>query len=110
MISNEEKSGALRPGGGLRLAELTPGAFVTVSENKRISDRSLVEALWQIIAINEAHVALRFRAGIRPIDPEFETRIVPLHEHDFYRADHLADALIAASKPPSANIVRIRDG
>jgi hypothetical protein len=38
------------------------------------------------------------------------TRIVPIREHDFHRADHLVAALEADSQQkPSATIVRIRD-
>lgn len=107
MSAQEDQSSSLPS--SLSSAELAPGTFVTVSENRRIPDRSLVHSLWQVIAVNEAHVVLRFRAGMRPIDPDFETRIVPLREHDFYRADHLADALVAGGKPPVADIIRIRD-
>jgi hypothetical protein len=99
-------------GEGLSPGELAPGTFVTVSESKRIPDRSLVEAIWVVVAVNEAHAVLRFHCGCpRPHDPEAATRIVPLHEHDFYRADHLVAALEAASKQrkPAPTVVRIRD-
>jgi hypothetical protein len=99
------------PGGGLSPGELTPGTFVTVSESKRIPDRSLVEAIWVIIAVNEAHAVLRFHCGgPPPHNPASATRIVPLREHDFYRADHLVAALEAdPEQKHSATIVRIRD-
>ena len=93
--------------GGLSSEELTPGTFVTVSENKRISDRSLVDAIWEIIAVNEAHCVLKFHRGNRPLDPAFLTRIVPLQEHEFYQADHLVAAL--EDKRPAANIVSFRE-
>ena len=93
--------------GGLSSEELTPGTFVTVSENKRISDRSLVDAIWEIIAVNEAHCVLKFHRGNRPLDRAFLTRIVPLHEHEFYQADHLVAAL--EDKRPAANIVSFRE-
>jgi hypothetical protein len=98
-------------GAGLSPAELTPGTFVTVSESKRIPDRSLVEAIWVVIAVNEAHAVLRFHCGCpAPHDPSSATRIVPLREHDFYRADHLVMALEAdVEQKQSATVVRIRD-
>ena len=74
IIPGKGKSGP--QGGGLSPGELTPGTFVTVSENKRISDRSLVDAIWEIIAVNDAHCVLKFHRGNRPLDPAFLTRIV----------------------------------
>jgi hypothetical protein len=98
-------------GASLSPAELTPGTFVTVSESKRIPDRSLVEAIWVIIAVNEAHAVLKFHCGCpTPHNPAYATRIVPLREHDFYRANHLVAALEAdPQQKQSATIVRIRD-
>ena len=52
--------GTSKRGGRLSARELVPGAFVTVSENKRVADRSLVDAVWEIIAVNEAHCVLKF--------------------------------------------------
>jgi hypothetical protein len=98
----KEKSGRRAPG------KLRAGSLVTVSENKRTTDRSLVQTIWEIVAMNKAHVVLRFHAGNRPIDSESLTQVVPLHEHDFYRADDLAAAFEAPAKQPSATIVRIR--
>jgi len=109
MAPGEGKSGSGRSAAGLAWGELAPGTFVTVSESKRVPDRSLVDAIWEIIAVNEAHVVLRFHCGSPPHDPNFATRIVPLHEHDFYRADHLVAAVDATSQRPSATVVRIRD-
>jgi len=96
---------------GLSSQELTPGTFVTVSESKRVPDRSLVEAIWIIIAVNEAHVVLKFHCGgPTPHDPASATRIVPLQEYEFYRADHLVSALDAVRhSQQSATVVRIRD-
>jgi hypothetical protein len=101
--------GPSQPAGGLSAAEIKSGLFVTVSENNRIADRSLVDAIWEVVALNEAHAVLRFYAGLRPLDPEFETRVVLLHEHTFYPADHLVAALDADHKQPSAAIIRIHD-
>ena len=97
---------------GLPPEELTPGTFVTVSESKRVPDRSLVEAIWVIIAVNEAHAVLKFHCGgPTPHDSVSATRIVPLQEYEFYRADHLVAALDAArqQQQQSATVVRIRD-
>jgi hypothetical protein len=92
---------------GLPPEELTPGTFVTVSESKRVPDRSLVE----VIAVNEAHAVLKFHCGgPTPLDSASATRIVPLQEYEFYRADHLVTALDAARhQQQSATVVRIRD-
>jgi hypothetical protein len=54
-----------------------------------VPDRSLVEAIWVVIAVNEAHAVLKFHCGGPvPHDPASATRIVPLQEYEFYRADH----------------------
>jgi hypothetical protein len=45
-----------------------------------------------------------------PHDSASATRIVPLQEYEFYRADHLVTALDAARhQQQSATVVRIRD-
>jgi hypothetical protein len=74
-------------------------------------DRSLAEAIWVIIAVNEAHAVLKFHCGgPTPHDSASATRIVPLQEYEFYRADHLVAALDAARhQQQSATVVRIRD-
>ena len=51
----------------------------------------------------------KFSAGIRPLDPALETRIVPMREYDFYRADDLAAAIEGNRKQPSVTLVRFRD-
>jgi hypothetical protein len=97
-----------RAGPGLKREELTPGTFVTVSENRRVADRSLVDAIWVVVAANEAHAVLRFHCGSFVHDPP--TCVVPLAEHDFYPANHLVEALEAdAKQKPSATIIRFRD-
>jgi hypothetical protein len=57
----KEKSGRRAP------AKLRAGSLVTVSENKRTADRSLVQTIWEIVAMNKAHVVLRFHAGNRQL-------------------------------------------
>lgn len=95
MTPNEGKS---RPCcRGLSLEELAPGTFRHRLRSKRVPDRSLVEAIWVVIAVNEAHAVLKFHCGGPvPHDPASATRIVPLQEYEFYRADHLVAALDAA--------------
>ena len=109
MTPNEGKS---RPCcRGLSLEELAPGTFRHRLRSKRVPDRSLVEAIWVVIAVNEAHAVLKFHCGGPvPHDPASATRIVPLQEYEFYRADHLVAALDAARhQQQSAAVVRIRD-
>ena len=59
-----------RRGGPLAPGKLRVGTVVTVSENKHTTDRSLVRTIWEVVAVNEAHVVLRFQAGSRPLDLE----------------------------------------
>ena len=94
---------------GLAGKDLVAGGFVTVSANKHTADRSLADAVWEIVAINEAHVLLKFHGPGRPLDPLRTRRLVPLQEHDFYEAGHLASAIEPAAIPPVASIVRIKD-
>jgi hypothetical protein len=75
---SEPRGGCLSPG------ELTPGTFVIVSG---IPDSPLMDAIWEIIDVNDAYCVLKLHRG----DRAFLT-VVPLHEHDFYRADHLVAA------------------
>jgi|ERR1700704_1882887 hypothetical protein len=105
IIPGKGKSGP--QGGGLSPGELTPGTFVTVSENKRICDRSLVDAIWEIIAINEAHCVLKFHCGNRPLDPALLTRIVPLHDTISTRRIIWPQPWKTSDRP--RNIARIRE-
>jgi hypothetical protein len=89
--------------------DLAVGTFVTVSANKHTADRSLADAIWEIVAVNEGHVLLKFHGPGRPLDPTRTRRLVPLQEHDFYEAGHLAAAVEPAASPPIAAVVRIRD-
>jgi hypothetical protein len=111
MARNQAKSGAggasARP--GLACKDLAAGKFVTVSANKCTTDRSLADAIWEIIAINEGHVLLNFHGPGRPLDPSRARRLVPLHEHDFYDAGDLATALEPTAGGPIATVVRIRE-
>jgi len=45
-----------------------------------------MDAIWEIIDVNDAYCVLKLHRG----DRAFLTA-VPLHEHDFYRADHLVE-------------------
>jgi hypothetical protein len=95
--------------GVLSRNDLVPGKFVTVSANKHFADRSLADAIWEIIALNEGHILLEFRGPGAPLDPSRPRRLVPLNEHDFYDAAHLASAMQQSASDSKATVVRIRD-
>jgi hypothetical protein len=95
--------------GCLSRNDLVAGNFVTVSANKQFADRSLAVAIWEIVALNEGHVLLEFRGPGQPLDPSRTRRLVPLDEHDFYDAAHLANASAPVANEPRATVVRIRD-
>ena len=95
--------------GCLSRDDLVAGNFVTVSANKHVADRSLADAIWEIVALNEGHVLLEFRGPGHPLDPSRTRRLVPLNEHDFYDAAHLASASELVANEPKATVVRIRD-
>jgi hypothetical protein len=111
MKPDTEKSsaGGSPPRTGLACKELTPGRFVTVSANKHTADRSLTDAIWQIVACNEGHVLLKFLGPGQPLDPSRMRRLVPLNEHDFYDAGELATSIAPAANGPCATVVRIRE-
>jgi hypothetical protein len=88
---------------------LVVGKFVTVSANKYTADRSLADAIWQVVAVNEGHALLKFHGPGRPLDRSRTRRLVPLQEHDFYEAGHLAMAIEPTANAPVASIVRMRD-
>src|SRR5262249_16647815 len=94
---------------GLAGNDLVAGRFVTVSPNKQTADRSLADAIWEIVAVNEAHVLLKFHGPGRPLDPPRTRRLGPLAEHDFYAAGELAAAIEPPAAAPIATIVRKRD-
>jgi len=108
MASEEETSvaGGADCQGGLSRHDLVAGKLVTVSANKFCADRSLTDAIWEIVALNEGHILLEFRGPGEPVDPSWTRRLVPLNEHDFYDATDLANA---AAEAPTATVVRIRD-
>lgn len=99
MTPNEGKS---RPCcRGLSLEELAPGTFRHRLRSKRVPDRSLVEAIWVVIAVNEAHAVLKFHCGGPvPHDPASATRIVPLQEYEFYRAQRSTPPVTSSSPQP----------
>jgi hypothetical protein len=108
MASGDETCGADRRG-ALSRDDLVAGNFVTVSANKHFADRSLADAIWEIVALNEGHVLLEFRGPGQPLDPSRTRCLVPLNEHDFYDAAHLASVCESAASEPKATVVRIRD-
>jgi hypothetical protein len=79
--------------GGLSAAELTLGRLVTVSVNKTTGDRSLCQVIWEIISTNDAHALMTCRHLCHLLHDVPPTRLVALHEHDFYAADALVAAM-----------------
>ncbi|WP_229266525.1 hypothetical protein [Leptospira sp. severe_002] len=86
---------------GLAHSELKAGMLVTVSANKQTGDRSLVNAIWEIKALNGGHVLLAYRRLGMPSDEDGKVRLVPLGEHEFYPAEALA--LAASGVAPRVN-------
>jgi hypothetical protein len=109
MAQGKKSPGCAATPSGVAGKDLAVGTFVTVSANKHTADRSLADAIWEIVAVNEGHVLLKFHGPGRPLDPTRTRRLVPLQEHDFYEAGHLAAAVEPAASPPIAAVVRIRD-
>lgn len=77
----------------LSAAELTIGRVVTLSPNKATGDRSLVNVLWKIVAVDGGHLLLSCRGLGQMLQDPTVQRLVAVREHDFYAADHLAAAL-----------------
>ena len=109
MAQGEKSPSRAAAPSGVAGKDLAVGTFVTVSANKHTADRSLADAIWEIVAVNEGHVLLKFHGPGRPLDPTRTRRLVPLQEHDFYEAGHLAAAVEPVASPPIAAVVRIRD-
>jgi hypothetical protein len=85
---------------GLAPDDLTVGQLVTLSPNKATGDRSLVDAIWEIIGINEGHLLLACRGFCDLlIDPE-KPRLALVHEHEFYSATQLAAVADSPSSRP----------
>ena len=81
-------------GQGLTATDLKPGRFVTISVNKITGDRSLCQVIWEVVSANNAHVLLTCRHLCHLLLHDMPaTRLVSLHEHDFYAADALVLAL-----------------
>lgn len=94
---------------GLPREHLVPGAIVTVSPNLVTGDRSWIEYVFEVTARNEGHVVLKQRSGFVP-SYSGDTRVMPIHEHEFYGAEHLlehAPPLEYAKDKREAGIVSI---
>lgn len=67
---------------GVDPTDLKPGMLVTISPNLRNGDRSWATDLLEVVAVNSAHVQVKFDKPF--ISPN---TILLVHEHHFYRAD-----------------------
>ncbi len=47
----------------LAAAELASGKLVTISFNKSIGDRSLSQAIWEVVSTNDGHALVRCRTS-----------------------------------------------
>jgi hypothetical protein len=60
-----------------------------------------VEAIWVVIAVNEAHSVLKFHCGGPvPHDPASATRIVPLQEYEILSSGSWSASGIAETGSP----------
>jgi hypothetical protein len=75
---------------GLAADDLTVGKLVTLSPNKTTGDRSLVDAIWEIIGINEGHLLLACRGFCDLLIDPAKPRLALVHEHEFYCAAKFA--------------------
>ena len=85
---------------GLPKEHLIPGGIVTISPCKCTGDRSYSHDIWEILAANEGHLSIKkFDAG--PDDFGCKPRVVCIHEHEFYGAEHLVSerSAVAISSP-----------
>src|SRR5689334_10837211 len=95
MISQDSKlpDDSEKPSRGLDPAELKAGRMVTISVNKATGDRSLCQVIWEIVSINEGHALVKCRHLRHLLYGAPDTRLIPLHEHEFYTADEFVSAL-----------------
>lgn len=75
---------------GLPREHLTPGALVTISPCKCTGDRSYSCDIWEIIAANEGHLSIK-KHNASPNDMFAGPRVICIHEHEFYGAEHLIE-------------------
>jgi hypothetical protein len=87
LVSSAQKSPP-----GLAPEHLVPGAIVMQSPNLFTGDRSYTDAIFEVVAITPGHVALKWLAGPKPFGKGTITSVI--HEHRFYPAEHVLDALI----------------
>jgi hypothetical protein len=85
---------------GLAVDDLIVGKLVTLSPNKTTGDRSLVDAIWEIIGINEGHLLLACRGFCDLLIDPAKPRLALVHEHEFYCAAKFAAMADAPSSRP----------
>lgn len=76
---------------GMDKAQLVPGAVVTFSPNLTTGDRSYTDTIFEVLAFSGTQVVLKYRAGYEPY--KRDRIMVMRHEHEFYPAEHVLDAL-----------------
>jgi hypothetical protein len=77
---------------GLPRDQLVPGALVTLSPNRCTGDRSFSHEIYEILASNEGHVLIKQAIG-KPAEYFKGPHSIPIHEHEFYGADHFASVV-----------------
>lgn len=93
MRRDREASAAMarRAALGLPHEQLVPGLLITISPCKCTGDRSFSHDIWEIKSSNEGHICvLKHEAKGGYFDGP---HLVCKHEHEFYGADHLVQAL-----------------
>jgi hypothetical protein len=80
---------------GMEAIQLVPGAIVTMGPCKHTGDRSYIDVIWEVVACNGGHVALKRLHGTTFTD---DVKIIVVSEHEWYPAEGLFDAVRAAGK------------
>lgn len=89
----ESVAQARRAPKGLEAIHLVPGAVVTMGPSKHTGDRSYIEVIWEVVACNGGHVALKRLHGTTYGG---DVKIIVVSEHEWYPAEALYDAICAA--------------
>lgn len=88
---------------GMAPEHLVPGALVTMGPSLTIGDRSYTNEIMEVMASNAGTVLVRRKAGGYGFDQENKPRLVVIHEHRFYPAEHLYEAIVAAESEAKSN-------
>lgn len=74
---------------GMCHEHLVPGAVVTVGPNKLLADRSYMDRVYEVLAFNGCHLALKQVYPSPRDDYDRRPVLLPLHEHDFFAAEQI---------------------